>query len=134
MPLPKGLEANWQELYVQPYSLVSNGGINPSAPNEFVFALHFTLQAFPQITQVISASQFGALPTIAPGSWIEIYGSNLAPLTQTWAATDFSGPNNAYAPTELNGTGTTVTIAGQSAYIYYVSPTQLDVQVPGLSR
>ncbi|MEI9976326.1 MAG: hypothetical protein WDO73_32310 [Ignavibacteriota bacterium] len=30
---------------------------------------------------VISASDFGALPAVAPGSWIEIYGTNLAATT-----------------------------------------------------
>lgn len=126
---PAGLYNNWQEVYVQPYSLVSNGGINPGAANEFVFALHFTLQSLPVVTSVISASQYGAFPTFGPGSWIEIYGSNLANLTQVWASSNFSGPNNAYAPTVLSKTS--VTIGGQSAFTEYVSPDQLDVQAPG---
>lgn len=128
--LPAGVQTNWQQIYVDPYSYVQSGGINPNTANEFFFALHFTLQgAAPAITNVISASQFGAFPTIAPGSWIEIYGSNLSEITQTWASSNFSGVNNAFAPTGLGGT--TATVGGQAAFTYYVSPTQIDVQAPG---
>jgi len=126
---PAGPQNDWKEIYVQPYSYVSAGGIDPNTANEFVFALHFTLQTLPVVTSAISASQYGAFPTFGPGSWIEIYGSNLANLTQLWASSDFSGANNAYAPTTLSHTS--VTIGGQSAFTEYVSPSQLDVQVPG---
>jgi len=73
---------------------------------------------------VISASSFGALSAIAPGSWIEIYGSNLAGTTANWN-NSFTGVN---APTAL--ANTTVTIAGLSAFIDYVSPGQVNAQVP----
>jgi uncharacterized protein (TIGR03437 family) len=75
---------------------------------------------------VQSASDFGAFPAVAPGSWIEIYGTNLAPVTRSWATTDFNGDN---APTTLGVT--TVTIGGQGAFIDYISPTQVNAQVPG---
>lgn len=77
---------------------------------------------------VTSAYQFGALASPAPGSWIEIYGSNLAADTRTWAIADFNGNS---APTSLDGT--TVTIGGQLAYIDYInsgSIPQVNVQVP----
>ncbi len=125
--LPAGVQTNWRQVYVDPYSLVSSGGVNPSTANEFIFALHFTIQPPPPVVlSAISASAFGAFPTFAPGSWIEIYGTNLALNPQTWASTDFSGVNG---PTKLGGT--TVTIGGQSAFIDYVSPLQVNVQVPG---
>jgi len=73
---------------------------------------------------VIGASQFGAFPAIAPGSWIEIYGSNLANTTGNWN-NFFTGVN---APTALGGT--TVTIGGLNAFIDYVSPGQVNAQVP----
>jgi uncharacterized protein (TIGR03437 family) len=73
---------------------------------------------------VISASSFGAFSAIAPGSWIEIYGSNLASTTANWN-NSFTGVN---APTAL--ANTTVTIAGLNAFIDYVSPGQVNVQVP----
>jgi len=74
---------------------------------------------------VISASDFGALPSVAPGSWIEIYGTSLAAITREWATTDFTGVN---APTSLNNT--TVSIGSQAAFVEYISPTQVNVQVP----
>ena len=75
---------------------------------------------------IITAGSFGAFPSIAPATWIEIYGQNLAnTLNHTWASSDFTGD---LAPTALGGT--TVTIGGESAFIDYVSPGQVNVQVP----
>jgi uncharacterized protein (TIGR03437 family) len=75
---------------------------------------------------VISASAYAGFSALAPGTWMEIYGANLANVTsQTWANADFKGNT---APTALGGT--TVTIGGQLAFIDYVSPTQVNAQVP----
>ncbi len=76
---------------------------------------------------VMTETAFGASNTIAPGSWIEIYGANLGSTTREWNESDFDGPR---APTVLEGTK--VTIDGQAAYISYVSPDHLKVQVPSL--
>jgi uncharacterized protein (TIGR03437 family) len=78
---------------------------------------------------VISASQFGAFPSTTPGSWIEIYGSNLAADTRSWAANDFKNiNNNIIAPTSLDNTS--VSIGGQAAFIDFVSPRQVNALVP----
>jgi len=75
---------------------------------------------------VISASAYGGFSALAPGTWMEIYGTNLANVTsRTWGSADFNGDA---APTALGGT--TVTIGGQPAFIDYVSPTQVNAQVP----
>lgn len=74
---------------------------------------------------VISASGFGAFAAVAPGSWIEVYGSNLSLDSRSWATSDFQGAN---APTSLDGT--TVTIGGQAAYLSYISGGQINAQVP----
>jgi len=81
----------------------------------------------PQINAhgVITAGSFGASATVAPGSFIEIYGANLAGNSRTWGTADFSGSN---APTSLDSTS--VTVGGQSAYVAYISPGQVNVQVP----
>jgi uncharacterized protein (TIGR03437 family) len=74
---------------------------------------------------VISASGFGGSSSIAPGDWIEIYGTNLASATRGWLASDFSGVN---APTQLDGTS--VTIGGLPAYVAFISSGQVNVQAP----
>ncbi len=74
---------------------------------------------------VVTASAFGGFGSVAPGSWIEIYGSALAIDTRSWETKDFNGVN---APISLDGTS--VTIGGQSAFVEYISPGQVNVQVP----
>jgi uncharacterized protein (TIGR03437 family) len=91
-------------------SLVLTGPVPPGTPN---------------ITQAITAGGFGGFASAAPGSWIEIYGSSLATGSRQWAGADFNGNN---APTTLDGT--TVTIGGQKAFISYISPAQVNAQVP----
>lgn len=74
---------------------------------------------------VISAGSFGAFSSAAPGSWIEIYGTNLAVDSRPWATSDFNGFT---APISLDGTG--VTIGGVSAFLSYISANQINAQVP----
>jgi uncharacterized protein (TIGR03437 family) len=79
----------------------------------------------PAITLVESASGFGGFSSVAPGSWVEIYGSNLAPDTRQWGGSDFNGND---APTSLDGVE--VLIGGQKAFVEYISPTQVNAQLP----
>ena len=74
---------------------------------------------------VVSASAFGEFTSVSPGSWIEIYGSNLAVDSRSWLASDFNGVN---APTSLDATS--VTIGGQAAFVDFISPGQVDALVP----
>lgn len=74
---------------------------------------------------VVTASSFGQFASVAPGSWIEIYGSNLAVDTRSWGTSDFNGAN---APTSLDGTS--VTIGGQDAFVDFISAGQVNAQVP----
>ena len=76
----------------------------------------------PAITAITTAGDFGAYAgTAAPGSYIQIYGTNLAGSTRQWAPADFNGLN---APTTLDGV--TVTVNGGNAFISYVSPAQIN--------
>ncbi len=74
---------------------------------------------------VQTAGAFGGSATVAPGSWIEIYGTGLATTTREWNGSDFV---NGAAPTRLDDV--TVAINGVPAFISYVSPTQINCQVP----
>jgi uncharacterized protein (TIGR03437 family) len=73
---------------------------------------------------VVSAAAFGGFKAVAPGSWIEIYGQNLAPDARDWTGA-FAGSS---APTSLDGVK--VSIGGQPAYVSYISAGQVNVQVP----
>ncbi len=86
-----------------------------------------TVTATPSIASngVIMASAFGGYSTAAPGAFIEIYGSNLAGTTRTWTGSDFQ---SGAAPTMVDNVS--VTIGGVPAYVSYVSPTQVNVEVP----
>jgi uncharacterized protein (TIGR03437 family) len=77
------------------------------------------------ISSVVSASAFGGFSSVAPGSWVEIYGSNLAPVTRGWTGSDFTGNN---APTSLGGVS--VSIGGQAAFVDYISALQVNAQLP----
>jgi uncharacterized protein (TIGR03437 family) len=74
---------------------------------------------------VASATAFGGFATIAPGAWIEIYGSNLAKTTRSWQLSDFVA---GVAPTALDGVS--VTVGGRPAFVSYISPSQVNAQVP----
>ena len=75
---------------------------------------------------VVQAASFE--PGITPGSWFSILGWNLARSTRLWEGADFDGDR---LPLKLDGVE--VKINGQSAAVYYISPTQINAQVPGLS-
>lgn len=79
----------------------------------------------PVISSVRSLSDFGGLATFASGSWLEMKGTNLAANTRTWSGEDFQGAN---APVSLDGTR--VSIGGRPAFVYYISPGQVNVQAP----
>ena len=89
----------------------------------------------PTITSVDSASAYGGYPYFASGSWLEIKGTNLADPSDPrlkaatnpgqWTTSDFSGAN---APTLLDGVS--VSINGMPAYVWYLSPGQINVQAP----
>jgi hypothetical protein len=59
---------------------------------------------------------YSSSTTIQPGSWVSIFGSNLAGTPTTW---------NGDFPTLLGGTS--ATINGKPAYLWYVSPNQINL-------
>jgi uncharacterized protein (TIGR03437 family) len=61
----------------------------------------------------------GSASTVQPGSWISIFGTNLASGTTTW---------NSDFPTTLGGTS--VKINNKPAYLWYASPGQINLQAP----
>jgi len=88
-------------------------------------AFTITIEPLPVISAVANAE--GESPTIAPNTWVEIKGSNLAPAgdIRTWQGSDFV---NNQLPVQLDGVN--VTVNGKSAYVYYISPTQVNILTP----
>jgi uncharacterized protein (TIGR03437 family) len=78
-------------------------------------------------TVALVANAEGGVATIAPNSWVEIKGSSLAPAddTRVWGNSDFVG---GHLPTSLDGVS--VTVNGVPAYVYYISPTQVNILTP----
>jgi uncharacterized protein (TIGR03437 family) len=76
-------------------------------------------------TLAVSITPNGVVPiyststTIQPGEWVSIYGNNLANGIVNW---------NGNFPTNLGNT--TVTINNKNAYLFFLSPGQIDVQAP----
>jgi uncharacterized protein (TIGR03437 family) len=86
----------------------------------------------PTIAEVANAE--GESPTIAPNTWVEIKGSNLAPAGFSspdcapgycWQGSDFVGGR---MPTQIDKVS--VTVNGKSAFIYYISPAQINILTP----
>lgn len=79
----------------------------------------------PTISLVSNA--FGGSQTIAPNTWVQIKGVNLAPAgdARIWSGSDFA---NNQLPTQLDGVS--VTVNGKAAFVYYISPTQVNVLTP----
>ncbi len=76
--------------------------------------------AGPAISQVVSNT--GERPLIAPNSWIEVKGVNLSTTTRLWQGSDFV---NGQMPTSLDGVS--VLVNGKPGFVYYISPTQVNV-------
>jgi len=85
----------------------------------------------PAISKVANAE--GESLTIAPNTWVEIKGSNLAPAVSSpdcapgycWQVSDFV---NNQLPTNLQGVK--VTLNGENAFVYYISGSQINILTP----
>jgi uncharacterized protein (TIGR03437 family) len=74
--------------------------------------------ATPAIASVSNGASFQ--PTFAPGAALSIFGSQLAPVTHSASS----------VPLPLSTSGVAVLVNGIAAPLYYVSPSQLNVQIP----
>jgi uncharacterized protein (TIGR03437 family) len=92
-----------------------------------IFVVDTVNRRIRQITPAVlpSISTGGVVPvyssatTIESGSWVSIYGTGLAAAVTSW---------NGNFPISLGGTS--VTIDSKPAYLWFVSPTQINLQVP----
>ncbi|MEO8368868.1 MAG: IPT/TIG domain-containing protein [Candidatus Solibacter sp.] len=74
---------------------------------------------------VVSGASFQ--PGIVPGSWVTIKGAGLSPVTSdTWDNAIVAGK----LPTILDGVS--VSMGSKDAYVYFISPGQINVQAPDI--
>jgi uncharacterized protein (TIGR03437 family) len=78
----------------------------------------------PAIASVVNAAGFQ--PGIVANSWVTIQGTNLASQTNDWSHSIVNGA----LPTSLDGVS--VSMGGKPAYVYYISPGQLNVLAPNV--
>ncbi|MFN0105426.1 MAG: SMP-30/gluconolactonase/LRE family protein [Bryobacteraceae bacterium] len=109
--------ADWKTLYITATTSVYRvktkyGGIpHPTTRPEGLPAI--------SATGIVNASARGA--AISPGSIVEIYGRNLA-IASCMAAQPW--------PTQLSCSPTRVSVGGRDAALLFVSPTQINAQIP----
>lgn len=135
----------WSCLGATIQSPCQNGGAAPSFQFSFSFGNGFlgtdiladdyyvtayfvgtrTATTGPEIAEVANAE--GESPAIAPNTWIEIKGVNLAPAgdSRVWQTADFTGNQ---MPTAIDNVS--VTVNGKNAFVYYISPEQINALTP----
>lgn len=106
-------------------------GVVNYSPTTATITIRFTLKrkadpARPSIAStqgVVNGASFQ--PGIAATAWVTVQGTNLAPTSRVWLGSDFIGNK---LPTQLDGVS--VNINGKPSYVYYISPTQINVLAP----
>ncbi len=113
--------------------VAGNAGVggSPSQNNDHIYTNKYTLTPsaggpLPAINSggVVNGASFQ--PGVVPNSWITIQGTDFTSTTDTWANAISGGK----LPTVLDGVG--VKVGGQDAYVYYISPTQINVLAPNV--
>ncbi len=101
------------------------GGIPDPHGYSEAFVVKLAAPGPPAITSVVNGASLQ--PGIEAGSWVTIEGVNLANTFpgRKWRDDEVINGN---LPTSLDGVS--VTIDGKAAFVYYISPTQINVQAP----
>ncbi len=112
---------------------VAGNGANGNGANsgDRIYTANYTLAPaaapqLPSISQqngVVNGASFQ--PGIVSGSWITIFGTNLAPATRTWRNDEIV---EGRLPTQLDGVS--VSVNNKPAAVYFISPTQINAQAP----
>ena len=105
---------------------VSGGGSAPAGASDITtISRNAPPGSAPAIARVVNAE--GGSPAIAPNTWVEIDGALLAPAgdSRMWQTSDFA---NGTMPAQLGGVA--VAVNGKLAYVYYISPSQVNILSP----
>jgi uncharacterized protein (TIGR03437 family) len=115
---------------IQTQTVTTPGAV--TIPPYSVGRLEWNVLLPPAISQVANAE--GESPAIAPNTWVEIKGVNLAPAGFSsadcapgycWQGSDLL---NNKMPTQLDQVS--VTVNSKNAFVYYISPTQINILTP----
>jgi uncharacterized protein (TIGR03437 family) len=96
----------------------SGDGVFPAAATTMSLTVQSGVTGPPSIRGVANGASFAS--SFAPGMVVSVFGSNLAEGTKTASS----------VPLPAQMQGASVTVNGYTAPVYYVSPTQLNVQIP----
>ena len=129
---PPATDAGNVRIFVAGNAANANG---QSDSGDRIYTANYTLtpaaaQNRPTIAQggIVSPFTNTAVTTIAAGTWVEVYGSNMSSGERQWAGGDFSGDR---APSNLDGV--TVNFNGQpAAAINFIKAGQVNAQVPAV--
>jgi uncharacterized protein (TIGR03437 family) len=135
---PPATDAGKITLYVA--ANAANGN-NQDDTGDHVYTATYSLTAAstapqPTISAVVNGATFA--PGIEAGSWVTIQGKNLTtaancdpsspgPGCRTWSSSDFTNG------TPITLDNVSATIGGKAAFVYYISPTQINVQAPDIN-
>jgi uncharacterized protein (TIGR03437 family) len=108
--------------YSSAVEITAAGATGSPASVAIALVVQGTLPA-PSLMSVSNGGSFQ--PGGASATWLSIFGANLSTVTYQWQNSDFV---NGLLPTSL--LGVSVTINGLPGYIYYLSPTQINVLAP----
>src|SRR5262249_15331032 len=87
-----------------------------------------SISASPAVASAAAITNAAQAPAgIAPNTYVTIKGTNLAATKRVWATADF-GSTGKTLPTALDGVS--VTVNGAPAYVYYISPVQINFLTP----
>lgn len=112
-------------------------GVNDQMPAGRVYVNTYRLSwlAEGQRPKPLIASPPGVLngasftPGLSPGGWASVFGTNLSLGTRAWTP---GGTNSGWLPTTLEGVS--VVVGGKPAYLSYISPVQINFQVPDVDQ
>ena len=98
---------------------------------DYIYATTYTLKPASAANKPAIASSAGVVngasfqAGICAGAWVTIEGTKLANSSRTWRTSEIV---NGKLPTQLEGVS--VQINGKTAFVEYISPTQINVQAP----
>lgn len=122
--LPAQYQFSKAPIYQSMLNLVADRTYFPAS------SVNQTLQVLAGRVNITSANVAGGGSGIAQNTWIEIRGTQLAPASAAAGLTWSSAPDFAAGKMPKQLGGVSVTVNGKPAYMYYVSPGQVNVLTP----